>query len=94
MFPIDLEKDVNQTTGEPTSIRQESELTSKRPSSIASRLSRTESNDCSEAQASESRSISYKPERAPREVDTRCKEIIDAFGLHPPKFRGGGWLRG
>jgi hypothetical protein len=94
MFPIDLEKDVTQSTGELTSIRQESGSTSKKGSSIASRLSRTESKGYSEAQAAESLSISYKPEQVPREVDTRCKEIIDAFGLHPLKFREGCSPRG
>ena len=35
----------------------------------------------------ESRSVSPKPKQLPREVDTRCREIIDAFDLHPVKFR-------
>ena len=87
MFPIDPESDVTLTAGELALIRRDSRL--RKRAYIASRLSTTASNGGSQEQAAKTHAVSHKRKQAVREVETRCREIIDAFGLHPLKFREG-----
>jgi len=86
MVPIDREIDVTQQTpGEPASIRRNPRL--RKRAYTESRLSTTASDGASKALVAESHAVTHKPRQAVREVEKRCREIIDAFGLHPLKFR-------
>ena len=67
-------------------IHQDSGSSSGRRASIASRLNTTTSNCRCEEQGAESRLVFHKRRPSAREVDTRSREIIDAFGLHPVNF--------
>ena len=87
MFPIDPERDVTLTAHELALIRRDPRL--RKRAYIASRLSATASNGGSQEHAAKSYAVSHKSKQGIREVEARCREIIDAFGLHPLKFREG-----
>ena len=88
MGPIDREIQVTQqTTGETASIRQVSR--SRKRAYTEFRSSTAASNGGCEGLVEESHAATHKPTHAVREVEKRCREIIDAFGLYPLNFREG-----
>jgi putative heme iron utilization protein len=97
MFRIGPENDATQTGGEleanPDLSAMTLDLTARKQASITSRMSTTTSSCHSQEQATESRLVSHQKQAA-GEVDNRCLEIIDAFGLHPLEVREVYSLRG